>query len=161
MKTKTRFMTQAAMIAALYVVLTLIANSMGLALGPIQIRFSESLTILPFFTLAAVPGLYLGCLIGNLVTGAMPLDIVLGSLATLLGAFGTYYLRKHQWLAPVPPILSNVIIVPWILKTVYEFEGSYLYFCITVGVGQVLSCGVLGGMLLLGLKPYANIFRLR
>ena len=161
MKTKTRFMTQAAMIAALYVILTLFANSMGLANMAIQVRFSESLTVLPCLTVAAVPGLFVGCLISNLLIGSMPLDIIFGSIATLLGALGTYYLRKYRFLAPLSPIVSNAIIVPWILKTVYQFEGSYLYFMATVGIGQIISCGILGGLLLLGLKPYGNIFRLK
>ena len=70
------FIAQAAMIAALYVVLTLLANALGLANYAIQLRFSEALTILPFFTPAAIPGLFIGCLIANLLTGAMPLDII-------------------------------------------------------------------------------------
>ena len=158
MKNKnTLFLTQAAMIAALYVVLTLVANSLGLANMAIQIRFSEALTILPFFTLAAVPGLFVGCLVSNLITGAVPLDILFGSIATLLGALGTYAFRKYKWMASVPPILSNTIIVPMILAYVYQFEGSIPYFMLTVGIGEILSCGVLGMSLLFGLSKYRNI----
>ena len=100
------------MIAALYVVLTLLANALGLANYAIQVRFSEALTILPFFTPAAIPGLTIGCLLSNILTGCAPLDILFGTLATLIGALGTYALRRFEWLAPLPPILANTIIVP-------------------------------------------------
>ena len=88
------YLTQAAMIAALYVVLTLIANALGLASGSIQVRFSEALTVLPFFTPAAIPGLYIGCLLGNIAAGCALPDIVFGPLATLIGALGTWGLSK-------------------------------------------------------------------
>lgn len=155
MKTsKTQFLTQAAIIAALYVVLTIIANIFGLANYVIQVRFSEALTILPFFTPAAIPGLFIGCLLSNLLTGCLPLDIIFGSLATLLGALGTYALRKQKWLVPIPPIAANVLIVPFILAYVYQFEGSIPYFMITVGIGEVISCGILGMILLNTLLKY-------
>lgn len=151
---RTLFVTQAAMIAALYVVLTLIANAFGLANYAIQVRFSEGLTILPFFTPAAIPGLFAGCFIANILTGAIPLDVIFGSMATLLGAIGTYGLRKYKWLAPIPPIISNVIIVPYVLMYVYQFEGSLIYFMITVGIGEIISCGVIGMSILLTLEKY-------
>lgn len=145
------FLTQAAMIAAVYVVLTFIANALGLANSVIQVRFSEALTILPYFTPAAIPGLFVGCILANTLTGCLPLDVVFGSLATLLGAFGTYYLRRFRWLAPLPPILANTLIVPFVLAYVYRFEGGIPYFMLTVGAGEVISCGVLGLILLLAL----------
>ena len=154
MRKRTLFVTQAAMIASLYVVLTLLANLFGLANMAIQVRFSESLTILPFFTPAAIPGLFAGCLISNLLIGSMPLDVLFGSLATLLGALGTWALRKYRWMAPIPPIVANTIIVPFFLAYVYQFEGSLLYFGITVGIGEILSCGVLGMGLLMALEKY-------
>ena len=83
---KVLFVTQGAMIAALYVVLTLFANALGLSSYAIQVRFSEALTILPFFTAAAIPGLYVGCILANLLAGGLILDVIFGSLATLLGA---------------------------------------------------------------------------
>ena len=104
---KTHFITHAALIAALYVVLTYVANSLGLASGAIQVRFSEALTILPFFTPAAIPGLFVGCILSNSLTLCVIWDTIFGSIATLLGAIGTYALRKHKWLAPLPPVLSN------------------------------------------------------
>ena len=151
---KALFVAQAALIAALYVVLTLLANSLGLANYAIQLRFSEALTILPFFTPAAIPGLLLGCLISNLLTGAIVWDVVFGSIATLIGAIGTYLLRRCKWLAPLPPIVANTLIVPPVLYFAYRIPGSIPFFMLTVGVGEVLSCGVLGMLLLFVLQRY-------
>ena len=148
--------TVGAMTAALYVVLTLVANAFGLANYAIQIRFSEALTILPYFTPAAIPGLFVGCILSNLITGCMPLDVLFGSLATLLGALGTYSLRKCKWAAPIPPIIANTIIVPFVLAYVYHFEGSIPYFMVTVGIGEIISCGVLGMILLNVLDKYKD-----
>ncbi len=149
--------TQAAMIAALYVVLTLLANALGLANYAVQVRFSEALTVLPFFTPAAIPGLTAGCILSNLLTGCLPLDVVFGSLATLLGATGTYLLRKHMWAAPLPPIAANTLIVPFVLAYVYRFEGSIPYFMLTVGIGEIISCGILGMILMGVLSKYKNV----
>ncbi len=154
---KVLFTTQAAMIAALYVVLTMLANALGLANHAIQVRFSEALTILPYFTPAAIPGLTIGCVISNLLTGCMPLDVVFGSCATLLGAVGTYLLRKYKWAAPLPPIIANTIIVPFILAYVYRAEGTIPYFMLTVGIGEVISCGILGMILLGVLEKYRHV----
>ena len=155
MKQKSIYFTvHAAIIAALYVVLTFITNALGLANGPIQVRFSESLTILPYFTPAAIPGLFIGCILSNTLTGCMLMDIIFGSLATLLGALGTYFLRRWKFLTPLPPILANVLIVPWVLAYVYRFEGGIPYFMITVGIGEVISCGILGFLLLSVLNKY-------
>ena len=152
--------TQAAMIAAIYVVLTVFISAFNLASGAIQVRISEALTILPVFTPAAIPGLFLGCLISNLVTGCMPLDVVFGSLATLIGACGTYALRKHKWLAPLPPIVANTIIVPFVLRYVYLAEGTIPFFMLTVGIGEVISCYLLGSILHLVLDRYKeHIFK--
>lgn len=152
---KVLFLTQAAMIAALYIVLTYFINAFNLASGAIQIRISEALTVLPAFTPAAVPGLFAGCLISNILTGCMPLDVIGGGFATLIGAVGTYAVRKHTWLIPLPPIIANILIVPWVLSYVYHFEGSLYYFAFTVGIGEILSCGVLGMILYSSLKKQA------
>lgn len=159
---KVSFISHAAVIAALYVVLTLIANALGLANFAIQIRFSEALTILPLFTPAAIPGLFIGCLLSNIITGCIAWDIVLGPVATLLGALGTYALRKkNPVLAPIPPIIANMVIVPFVLAYAYKFEGSIPYFMLTVGIGEIISCGVLGYLLWMVLKKYAKyIFRM-
>ena len=170
MNKKNTFIVHAAVIAALYVVLTLIANALGLANHAIQIRFSEALTILPLFTPAAIPGLFIGCILSNFLTGCLLWDIVFGSIATLLGALGTYALRayvlrtrtsancppakQHPLLAVIPPILANTLIVPYVLAYVYHFEGSIPYFMVTVGIGEILSCGVLGMLLYRTLNKY-------
>lgn len=153
---KVILITQAGVIAALYVVLTLLANAFGLANYAIQVRFSEALTILPFFTPAAIPGLFAGCLLSNLITGCAPMDVVFGSLATLVGAIGTYALRKNKWLTPIPPIVANIIVVPLVLAYVYQFEGSLFYFAVTVGIGEIISCGILGMILLFALNKHAK-----
>ncbi|MBQ4159511.1 MAG: QueT transporter family protein [Clostridia bacterium] len=142
---KTKAITQASLIAALYVALTYLANLLGLASGAIQIRFSEALTVLPLFTAAAIPGLTLGCLLANLLTGCALWDVIFGTLATLLGALGTRYLsKKSKWLAPIFPILANTLIVPFVLTYVYGLTDAMWYLFLTVAVGEVLSCGVLG-----------------
>ena len=146
-------LTQGAMIAALYVVLTFIANLAGLASGVIQVRLSEALTILPVFTAAAVPGLAIGCVLANILTGCAIWDVVFGSLATLIGAVGTRLLRKKSpVLAVLPPILSNIIIVPLVLQRVYGVEDAYWYLAMTVGAGEIISCGILGLLLYSSLK---------
>lgn len=155
------FLAQAAMVAALYIALTFLANAFGLANHAIQVRFSEALTILPYFTPAAIPGLFIGCLTANILTGCALPDILFGSLATLLAAFGTYALRRFKWCAPLPPILANTLIVPFILIYGYglRIEGMpllqcYGYYCLTVGAGEVISCGILGMLVLFALKPH-------
>lgn len=147
MKRKTRFLTQSALIAALYVALTYVSASMGLASGVIQIRISEALTVLPMFSFAAVPGLFAGCLAANLLTGAALWDIVFGSVATLLGALGTYYFGKNRFLAVLFPIASNTLIIPFVLKLTYGVEEGYLFLFITIFSGELISCGILGAFL--------------
>ncbi|MDO4543252.1 MAG: QueT transporter family protein [Clostridia bacterium] len=151
------FLIQGAVIAALYVVLTFLSNAFGLASGVIQVRFSEALTILPFFTPAAIGGLFIGCFLSNVLSGCALYDVIFGSLATLIGAFGTYLLRRYKWLAPLPPIAANTLIIPFILSYVYGFSGGIPYFMLTVGIGEVLSCGLLGMLLLFALRPHEKI----
>lgn len=161
---KVTMITQGAIIAAIYVILTMIANAMGIANSVIQVRFSEALCIMPFFTLAAVPGLTAGCFLANIMTGAMIWDTVFGTLATLIGALGTYLLRKHKFLMMLPPVLINMVMVPLILRYGYgitwEINGidwAVPHFAITVGIGEIISVCVLGGVLLQALLPYKNM----
>lgn len=148
---KVAFIAQAAMIAALYVVLTMVFAPFSFR--EIQVRVSEALTILPAFTPAAVPGLFIGCLLANLLGGAAVPDVIFGSLATLIGAFFTWKLRnKHPFLAPVPPILSNMLIIPFVLRYAYGVPMAIPLMMLTVGFGEVLSCGVLGMLLYYVLK---------
>ena len=144
---KTVYLTQAALIAAIYTVLTMIAAGFDLASGAIQVRISEALTILPVFTAAAVPGLTVGCVLANLITGCAPWDVVFGSLATLIGAVGTRLLKDHPYVAWIPPVVSNMAIVPIVLQQVYGVPDAWWYLVLTVGAGEVISCGVLGLLL--------------
>lgn len=150
------FLTQAAMIAALYVVLTFAANTLGLANYAVQLRFSEALTILPYFTPAAIPGLFIGCIISNIATGCALPDIIFGSMATLIGALLTYRLRRFRFLAPLPPIAANALIVPFVLKYAYGIVPVWFSF-LTVTAGEILSCGVMGMLLLFALEKYRGV----
>lgn len=155
---------QAAMIAAIYVVLTYFISAFNLASGAIQVRISEALTILPYFTPAAIPGLTIGCLLANLLTGATVYDVVFGSLATLLGAIGTYLLRKHKFLCTLAPVISNAVIIPFVLRYGYglvmEYGGhdwSIPFYMLTVGAGEVICCCILGTILLNALSKVRNV----
>lgn len=149
------YLTQAAMIAAIYVVLTVLFAP--ISFGEVQIRIAEMLTVLPLFTPAAVPGLFVGCLIGNILGGAVLPDIICGSLATLIGAAGTYAMRKNfRTLAVLPPILANTLIVPFVLRYAYGVLLPIPLLMVTVGIGEVISCGVLGTVLAMILKKYSS-----
>ncbi len=149
---------QGAIIAALYVVLTYVANLLGIASGVIQVRFSEALTVLPYFTFAAVPGLTIGCLLANILTGAVIWDVIFGTIATLLGAIFTYLLRKKkEYLAPVPPIVSNTLIIPFVLKLAYGVPDSYPFLFLTIFAGELISCGILGMILLFAFKARKGV----
>ncbi|MBE7034384.1 MAG: QueT transporter family protein [Ruminococcaceae bacterium] len=147
MQKKTQNLTQSALIAALYVALTYLSALLGIASGVVQVRLSEALTILPAFNFSAVPGLFIGCFVANLLTGAAFWDVVFGSCATLLGAFGTYYLGKKCFTAPIFPILSNTLIIPFVLKIVYGVNNGYQFLFVTIFVGEFISCGILGVLL--------------
>ncbi len=157
MNKKVLFITQAAVIAALYVVLTALASALGLSSMAIQVRFSEALTVLPYFIPSAIPGVTIGCFLANILTGGAVLDIVFGTLATLIGSVCSYLLRKHKWLVPLPSIIANVIIVPWVLKTAYGLQDAYWYLMITVGIGEVISCYILGMILLFALDKHKKV----
>lgn len=144
------FICQAAVIAALYVVLTYVFSAF--ASGVIQVRVSEALTVLPAFTPAAIPGLVIGCLLSNTLTGCVLLDIIFGSVATLIGALGSYALRRHTWLVPIPPIVSNMIIVPFVLRYAYGATDAFPFMMATVGAGEIISCYLLGMLLYGALK---------
>ena len=141
------FIAQAAIIAALYVVITYFVAAFNLASGAIQVRISEALTVLPVFTPAAIPGLFIGCLLANTLTGAVIWDIIFGSLATLIATIGTYLLRKTKFLYTLPPVLSNAIIVPIVLQKAYGVEDAFWFLFLTVGLGEVISVCILGFLL--------------
>jgi len=155
-KNQVIYVTYSAVIAALYVVLTLPFASF--VFGPIQFRVAEALTILPFFTPAAIPGLTIGCFLANLLGGAMTggvvlPDVVFGTLATFIGAVLSYALRKNRRLVCVPPIVSNTLIIPWILKFAYGMPDAVPYMMLTVGVSEVIAIGGLGNLLMGILLP--------
>lgn len=152
---KTVTVVYAAMIAAIYVVLCYIFQPISFSY--IQVRIAEALTILPYFTPAAIPGVTIGCFLSNLLTGCDVLDIVFGTLATLIGALGSYALRKHKFLVPIPPIVANTIIVPWVLRFAYGEALPIPFMMLTVGVGEVLAIGVMGMVLLFALSRYRNV----
>lgn len=163
---KLLFLTQAALIAAVYVVLTFVTGTLGLASGTIQLRLSEMLIILPVFTPAAIPGLALGCLLANFLTGGILYDVIFGCIATLLGAIGTCLLKKHPILCTLPPVLSNMLIVPLILRYAYGFVFEYHgidlsvpFYMLTVGAGEVICCCILGSFLLRALRKHRSLFR--
>ena len=152
MNKRVKFLTHGAIIAALYVVLTMFARLLGLDSGVIQVRFSEALCVLAVFTPAAVPGLTIGCLISNLLVGGALWDVVFGSVATLIGAALGYALRKYPYLVPLPTVLSNMLIIPVILTKVYGAENSFRFLVATVGAGEIISAYVLGLILYSALK---------
>ena len=159
MKKETRFITEGALIAALYIALTFLSRAVGLDSGAIQLRLSEALTVLPVFTTAAVPGLFVGCLLANLLTGCAMWDIVFGAVATLLGAVGTRIFAKNKKrLAPLCPIIANTAIIPVILKIVYGTKMAYPVLCLAIFIGELISCGILG-QALIGIIERSGVFK--
>lgn len=145
------YLTRGAMVAAMYVALTYFSALFGLSSGVIQFRISEALCILPIFFPEAVLGLTIGCIISNLITGALVWDIIFGSLATFIGALGARLLRKLPekliFITTLPTLFANALIVPLVLMYAYGAEGAYIYFFLTVGLGE-LVCAVVGGTIL-------------
>ena len=161
---KVSFIVTSAVVAALYVVLTYLAAAFGLASNVIQVRFSEALTILPIFTPAAIPGLFVGCIVANALTGAVIFDVIFGSIATLIGAIGAWLIGKYAmkkfkhayFFAPLPTIVANSIIVPLVLRYAYGLEDAMWYMVLTVGAGEVISAGILGVLLYLAFRKNAQ-----
>ncbi len=152
---KTQFLTEAAVIAAIYIVLVLAFQP--ISFGPIQFRIAEALTILPYFTPAAIPGVAIGCFLSAVLTGADILDMIFGSLATLIAAYISYQLRRNKFLVPLPPIVANALIIPWVLRYAYQLPDAIPYMMLTVGAGQVLAVGVLGSILLFALDKVKHV----
>ncbi len=141
------------MIAALYAVLCILLAPISYA--AIQVRIAEALTILPAFTPAAIPGLTVGCLLANILGGCPMLDIIFGTLATLIGAVGTYLLRSRKTLIWMPPVVSNTILVS--IFSIYipfmgESDDSLWYIMLTVCIGELISVCILGYLLYFALK---------
>lgn len=155
MNKRTLYLTQAAVIAAIYTVLVFVFQYSSF--GPIQFRIAEALTILPYFTPAAIPGVTIGCLLSNLLFKADILDVIFGTAATLIAAFLSYQLRDKKFFVPIPPILVNAIIIPWVLKYAYFEADPIRLMMLTVGAGQFISAGVLGMILLFALEKVKHI----
>ena len=139
-----RNLAQGAIIAAVYALLTIFLAP--ISSGLIQCRVAEAMSVLPFFTVSAVPGLFIGCLIANLLTGAPIYDVAFGSLATLIAAFITYKMRNHtsKYLAPLPSVVVNALVVGWLLTNVYQVGVSFWVAAGYVAVGQAIACFALG-----------------
>lgn len=154
---KVRFIAYSAMIAAAYVALTMISAAFGLSSGAIQVRISEALCVLPIFTLSAVPGVTVGCFIANILCGGTVYDIVFGTLATLIAAVITYFI-KNPLLSSIPTIVSNAVIVPIVLiMSGVGGVSMFPYFALTVGLGEVISCGILGTILAVYMKKHPRV----
>lgn len=156
-KKSTLWLTQGAIIAAMYVALTRVFAP--ISYGAIQLRIAEVLTILPMFTSSAIPGLFIGCVLANLLGGAVLLDVVFGSLATLIGAALGWMLRKNRWLVPIPAVLANALIIPFVLRYGYAVDMPLWLMMLTVGAGEVGGCYILGELLASVLLKRKDIFR--
>ncbi len=155
MNKRTLYVTQSAVIAAIYVALVFVFQYSSF--GIIQFRIAEALTILPYFTSAAIPGVTIGCLLSNLLFKADILDVIFGTAATLIAAYLSYQLRDNKYLVPIPPILINAIIIPWVLKFAYLKATPISLMMLSVGAGQLVSAGILGMILLLSLEKVKHI----
>lgn len=167
MKTKSRFIAQAGIIAALYSALVIVGTftPVGfLMFGPIQVRISEALTVLPYFTPAAIPGLFVGCIISNMTGAAFApsfailgwWDVLFGSLASLAAAFCSRALRGNKWLVPLPPVIINALVIG--LEFTISTKTPFWLNAVTVGAGQAVACYFLGLILLLALEKRRSIF---
>lgn len=153
MKHSIKWLTQSSLIAALYVTLTGLSSLFGLSSGIVQVRLSELLCVLPVLTPAAIPGVTIGCLISNLIFGGTIFDILIGTLATLIGAIGAYYLRKSPILASIPTIFSNAILIPVVLiLSGIGTWSQFLLYALMIAIGEILACGIIGTFVLFKLS---------
>ena len=148
----TRALTLAAVVGAMYVVLGYFGNTFNLTFGVVQCRFAEALTVLPFLSPVTGWGLFVGCVVTNLLSPYGPLDMIFGSLATLFAAILTARC-KHKWLAPLPPVILNAVIIGGVIAFqevgfTAAFMTAFTYHALTIGAGQVLACYGLGMLLL-------------
>ena len=148
------YITEASAIAALYTVITIAIGPLGSA--AIQCRIPEAMCVLAIFTPAAIPGMTLGCLISNIATGCLWQDVLFGTLATLIGVVGARLLRRIWWLTPLPTVISNTLIVPFVLAYAYHAEEGIPFLMLTVGIGEVISAYALGIALYFALRKNAR-----
>lgn len=154
---KTKFLIQAAIIGALYAALTVLLAP--LSYGVMQIRVSEALTVLPFFTPAAVPGLFIGCLVSNFLSPYGVIDVICGSAATLIAAIGSYMLRSRPILVPLPPVIANAVIIGGMLYYAYGVPMNLFVIIGWIALGEFVACYLIGYPLLRYLKKYKRIFQ--
>jgi len=153
-----KFISRAALVGAIYAVLTLALYP--ISFGAVQFRLSEALTLLPLLIPEAIPGLFVGCIVANLLSpNIVVLDVVFGSLATLIAAVLTSRV-KSVWLAPLPPVICNALIVGAVIA--YSevgagagFWAAYLFNLASVGFGELVVCYALGVPLILALRRIA------
>lgn len=156
-KKTTKWIAHGSIIAALYASLCLCLQPFSY--GYLQIRVAEGLTILPCFTPSAIVGLFIGCLIANILGGCVIYDVIFGSLATLIGAIGTYMLRDKGWIKYLPPIISNTIIIPLILYYAYGIKIPIILQALSIGIGESISVIGIGSIIYISLKKLKkNIF---
>ena len=154
----TAYVCYGAIIASLYVVLTWLSAIFKLDSGVIQFRLSEALCVLAVFTPAAIPGMTIGCLLSNLIFTGNAYDMIFGTLATFIGVLGVYLLRKLPYIAPVPYVISNMIIVPLVLRFAYGVPDAFWFLLVTVGIGEIV-CALGGGILLYIALKRVKIFK--
>lgn len=150
---KIRFMTQAAVIAAMYAALTIYLAPFSY--GAVQLRVAEALTVLPVITPAAIPGLFIGCIVANLVGGYGPIDVIFGSLATLIAALLSYKMPK-RFLVPLPPVIINAIVIGFVLY--FTIQAPLLATMLSIGIGQAVACYALGYPLMIALDRVKGRF---
>ncbi|MBR6236800.1 MAG: QueT transporter family protein [Firmicutes bacterium] len=149
----TRRIAHGAIIAAVYVVLCIIFQP--ISYGPIQFRIAEALTIMPLFTPAAIPGLFVGCILANIIGQGVIMDVIFGSLATLIGAVLGYLLRRNRWLVPIPAVVANALIIPFVLRYGYGITDIPIALeMVYILAGEVVGCYILGELLATILMPH-------
>lgn len=153
---RTRFWVQAAVIGGVYAVLTVVLAP--ISYGPMQVRVSELLTVLPYFTPAAVPGLFAGCIIANLMSPYGVVDLIFGSAASLIAAVLSYALRSRPLLVPMPPVLINGVIIGSMLYFVYGVDIGLIPCMLWVALGQFISCYLLGYPFLKYMERHRKVF---
>lgn len=157
-KFSVKYLASAGIIAALYVALTLVSAIFGMSSGVIQIRISEMLCILPVYTTAAIPGVTIGCLVANLLTGGTIYDIIFGTLATLIGVVCACHMTKFKYLSFIPTVAANAVIIPFVL--ILSGIGGYdmfPFYSLTVGAGELISCGIFGAVLIRYFETHKSI----
>lgn len=160
--TRIQFLVRSAMIAALYVALTLVSAMLGLSSGAVQVRISEALCILPVYTTAAIPGVTIGCFLANLLTGGTIWDLTIGVAATFVGVLCAWLLQRHKYLASLPTILANGILIPFVLILagfIPATVSTYLVTFCTVSLGEVIACGGIGTVLMRYLDTHPHTLR--